>query len=51
MDVVGKKPLEQQQNISSLLDLGLMLQTVAEEKQRERPEEKIEWLRVLEGLR
>ncbi len=50
-DVAGKKPLEQRQNISPLLDLGLMVQTVAEEKQRERPEEKIERLTVLEGLR
>ncbi len=50
-DVAGKKSLEQRQNISPLLDLGLMVQTVAEEKQRERPEEKIERLTVLEGLR
>ncbi|NEP94476.1 NACHT domain-containing NTPase, partial [Okeania sp. SIO2F5] len=51
-DVAGKKPLEQRQNISPLLDLGLMVQTVeSEEKQRERPEEKIERLTVLEGLR
>ncbi|MGD1714324.1 HEAT repeat domain-containing protein, partial [Dapis sp. BLCC M172] len=50
-DVAGKKPVEQRQNISPLLDLGLMVQTIAEEKQRERPEEKIERLTVLEGLR
>ncbi|NET26358.1 HEAT repeat domain-containing protein [Okeania sp. SIO1I7] len=51
-DVRGKKSLEQRQNISPLLDLGLMVQTVeSEEKQRERPEEKIERLTVLEGLR
>ncbi|NEO54024.1 MAG: hypothetical protein F6K54_13620 [Okeania sp. SIO3B5] len=51
-DVRGKKSLEQQQHISPLLDLGLMVQTVeSEEKQRERQEEKIERLTVLEGLR
>ncbi|NEN89381.1 MAG: hypothetical protein F6K48_10940 [Okeania sp. SIO3H1] len=51
-DVRGKKSLEQRQHISPLLDLGLMVQTVeSEEKQRERPEEKIERLTVLEGLR
>ena len=51
-DVAGKKSLEQRQNISRLLDLGLMVQTIeSEEKQRERPEEKIERLTVLEGLR
>ncbi|NES02185.1 MAG: NACHT domain-containing protein [Okeania sp. SIO2F4] len=50
-DVAGKKSLQQRQNISPLLDLGLMVQTVAEEKQRERPEEKVERLTVLEGLR
>ncbi|WP_375339855.1 NACHT domain-containing protein, partial [Okeania sp. KiyG1] len=50
-DVRGKKSLQQQQHISPLLDLGLMVQTVAEEKQRERQEEKIERLTVLEGLR
>ncbi|WP_293136067.1 HEAT repeat domain-containing protein [Okeania sp. SIO3I5] len=51
-DVAGKKRLEQRQNISPLLDLGLMVQTIeSEEKQRERPEEKIERLTVLEGLR
>ncbi|MDY7005756.1 MAG: HEAT repeat domain-containing protein [Cyanobacteriota bacterium] len=51
-DVRGKKSLQQQQHISPLLDLGLMVQTVeSEEKQRERQEEKIERLTVLEGLR
>ncbi|RQH21754.1 HEAT repeat domain-containing protein [Okeania hirsuta] len=50
-DVRGKKSLQQPQNISPLLDLGLMVQTVAEEKQRERPKEKIERLTVLDGLR
>ncbi|NER03785.1 MAG: NACHT domain-containing protein, partial [Okeania sp. SIO3C4] len=51
-DVRGKKSLPQQQNISPLLDLGLMVQTIeSEEKQRERQEEKIERLTVLEGLR
>ncbi|NET43386.1 HEAT repeat domain-containing protein [Okeania sp. SIO2B3] len=51
-DVRGKKSLEQRQNISPLLDLALMVQTVeSEEKQRERPEKKIERLTVLEGLR
>ncbi|MGD1803995.1 HEAT repeat domain-containing protein, partial [Dapis sp. BLCC M126] len=51
-DVAGKKSLQQRQNISPLLDLGLMVQTIeSEEKQRERPEEKIERLTVLEGLR
>jgi len=45
MDVAGKKPIEQQQNISPLLDFGLMVQTIElEENQRER-------LTVLEGLR
>ena len=51
-DVAGKKRLEQRQNIPPLLDLGLMVQTIeSEEKQRERPEEKVERLTVLEGLR
>ena len=51
-DVRGKKSPEQRQNISPLLDLGLMVQTIeSEEKQRERQEEKIERLTVLEGLR
>ncbi|NEO57465.1 MAG: hypothetical protein F6K54_32955 [Okeania sp. SIO3B5] len=51
-DVRGKKSLQQQQHISPLLDLGLMVQTIeSEEKQGERPEYKIERLTVLEGLR
>ncbi|MCL2929758.1 MAG: HEAT repeat domain-containing protein, partial [Trichodesmium sp. MAG_R01] len=51
-DVAGKKPHEQGQNIFPSLDLGLMVQRVkSEERQGKDPEEKIERLTVLEGLR
>ena len=51
-DVAGKRPHEQRQNIFPFLDLGLMVQGVkSEEKQGKDPEEKIERLTVLEGLR
>ena len=51
-DVAGKRPHEQQQNIFPFLDLGLMVQRVkSEERQGKDPQEKIERLTVLEGLR
>ncbi|MDE5086605.1 MAG: NACHT domain-containing protein, partial [Trichodesmium sp. St16_bin2-tuft] len=51
-DVAGKRPHEQGQNIFPFLDLGLMVQGVkSEERQGKDPEEKIERLTVLEGLR
>ncbi|MBS9771541.1 MAG: HEAT repeat domain-containing protein [Trichodesmium erythraeum GBRTRLIN201] len=51
-DVAGKKPHEQGQNIFPSFDLGLMVQRVkSEEKQGKDPQEKIERLTVLEGLR
>ena len=51
-DVAGKRPHEQRQNIFPFFDLGLMVQGVkSEERQGKDPEENIERLTVLEGLR